>query len=145
MRVMDIAIFMFVFQVIGGIIIGGGYLQQMGFYPNVLTMHNDVNNTIQNASNQLYNTTNTITQGVTQSSDPLASAFGLFYQWMMSSMMSLINAVNPIIWYVAWLPLVMQWAGIPAELAWGFFLIYTGLEVIAFLQMISGRSFKEYD
>jgi sorbitol-specific phosphotransferase system component IIBC len=145
MRVYDIAVFMFVLQTIGGAIIAGGFLQQMGFYPDVLTIHTDIDPLVQQARDEQNRIANNITQAVSQSSDPLATAFGMFYSWMMSSISSLISAVNPIIYYVAWIPLIMQQAGIPGIIAWPFFAVYTALETIGFLQLISGRSFKEFE
>lgn len=142
MRVWDIAVFMMVVQIVGGILTSGGFFALMGFDADIIIIHDNNDAQIQAAQDELADIT---ADADTSSGTSLETAFGMMYNWVMAAITAIVNAANPIIKFVAWMPLLMIQAGIPAAFAWGIFTIYVALESVAFLQLIAGRNLKEYD
>jgi len=142
MRVIDIAIFMLVFQVMGAAVVG--FLPYMGLEGDIFVMHQDTDTEIQNYQNKVEDVVENY-QSSAESGDPLSTAFGMFYNWMMSAIGNIVDSAMPILKYVAWMPLLMQQMGVPALIAWPFFTIFTVLEAFGFMQLIAGRNVKEYD
>ena len=142
MRIIDIAIFMMVFQIIGGAV--ATYMTSFGLPADTYIMHSESDAKVQESQQKVENILNSA-EAATSSGDPLTTGFNMMYQWAMQAISALVNAAMPLLYYVAWIPLLMQQMGVPAEIAWPFFLIYTALEAVGFLQIIAGRNLKEYD
>ena len=133
MRWFEIALFLVILQTFGAIFIN--YAESMGI-KTILKVEQPSQSEIQQAE-QIKSETQIEEQ--ISATDPLSAALGWFYQQLSNLANAIFSASFPLIKYVLWLPLYLQAIGVPPPFAWGVFSIYTIIEVIGFVQFVSGR------
>ena len=130
-RFITVAVFLMVFQGIGGIIFANSGL--MGFDIELHTTE------VSASDISAYNnaTAGYRNDAQAQSTDPLSTALGWFYTTLFNMAASIINAV-PLFKAVVWLPIVMSQAGIPGPLCIFIGILRTIIEGIGMFELFRG-------
>lgn len=141
MKAYEIGLFLFIFQVIGGVMVA--YLPEFGFEQGIISFNYNEQQTL--LAQQQVEQTLSITQGQQVSpSDPLSASLGWFYSQITNAVSNMIRSI-PVFRAIFWIPLILQLIGVPGPLAWAVFLIVNTIMLVGILQLISGRGLKQYD
>ncbi|RLE45198.1 hypothetical protein DRJ16_00030 [Candidatus Woesearchaeota archaeon] len=133
MRFYNIALFLFILQTFGALFIA--YASDMGM-EETLIVRQPTQEEIQEIEQTRQTIQNTTSSTVT-SENPLSAALGWFYQQITTGINSLF--ASSFMKYVIWIPLYLQAIGVPPAFAWGVFSVYTVIEFVGLIQLITGR------
>jgi hypothetical protein len=135
MKWFDIVLFMGIIYIFGGIL--SGYTEQMGM-KGVKTFMRPLTTEEAGNATQLLEQSKVSAGYTVASTDPISYALGWFYQQISNAVMFLFSKI-PFADKVFWLPLMMQNAHIPGEIAWGVFTIYAFIMGVAMFEALTGR------
>jgi hypothetical protein len=135
MKWFDIVLFMAIVYTFGMIL--SGYAEQMGM-KGVKTFTRPLTAEESAKSTKLLEESKTGAEYTVGSTDPISYALGWFYQQISRAVIFLFNSI-PLVDRVFWLPLMMQDAHIPGEIAWGVFTIYAFIMGVAMFEALTGR------
>jgi hypothetical protein len=144
MRLIDIAVFMLIFEVVGNLIVVS-YSRYFGFggIPLITT---NVGSDIQSQQASLWENVQTVATAALMfgvvGGALLSAVFGQYYLSLMIAVAGIvINFIPQLKVYVMALPTILTQLGIPAEISFTIITIYNLLLMLALLMWMSGKGY----